>query len=336
MKKSELLTKVRFVARTQHKSYATEKAYVGWINRFVQFSKSLPKADRPEAKVRAFLESIAPHSAASTQNQALNAIAFLFNQVLEKPLGSFGDWAKAERPDRLPVWLTREEWARLRAHLSGTPAIMADICYGCGLRLMEVTRLRVKDVDLSAGVLMVRDGKGAKDRVTCLPHALRPVLQRRIEDLRDLWLRDQADKLPGVYLPEGLARKYPNAGREFPWQWVFPARSSSLDRRTGVRRRHHLCDNTLQKAVAKAVKAARLSKRVTTHSLRHSFATELLQNGVDVVRIQELLGHAKIETTSIYLHCVPKFAAAITSPLDFAAAEQATSGRKIVPMRAVM
>lgn len=321
------------VARTQHKSIRTERAYVGWIRRFIDCSRGLGRNVAPEMMVRAFLESIAPDCAASTQNQALNALAFLFNQVLEKPLGDFGDWAKARRPARLPVWLTREEWGRLRAQLNGTAALMADLSYGCGLRLMEVTRLRVKDVDLSGNVIVVRSGKGGKDRVTCLPQTARTQLQIRIEELRGLWMEDRAMNAAGVYLPEGLSRKYPNAGREFPWQWFFPARGFSVDPRTGVKRRHHVSENMLQKAVSRAALAARLTKRVTTHSLRHSFATELLQAGVDIVKIQELLGHAKIETTSIYLHCVPKFAAAVTSPLDLAQPVTQKGERKIVPMR---
>lgn len=332
MKRRELIGRVRAVCRTQHKSLSTERSYLGWINRFISFAKALDLGLPAEIKVRKFLEAIAPNSAASTQNQALNAIAFLFNQVLETPLGDFGDWAKAQRPQRLPVWLTREEWLALHRHLSGTPKIMAEFCYGSGLRLMEVVRLRVKDVDLSSRVILVREGKGKKDRVTCLPAALSVSLNNRLASLRQLWEEDQCAKIAGVQLPDTLEGKYPNAGKEWPWQWMFPSARLSRDPRSGIVRRHHLSENALQKAVTKAARLARLTKRVTTHALRHSFATELLQNGVDIVKIQDLLGHEQIETTSIYLHCIPKFACTVTSPLDLA--QQSETQPQIVPFRA--
>lgn len=329
MKRSELLERVRMVCRTQHKSLSTERAYCGWIDRFWDYAATLDKTLATETKVRRFLESIAPKCSASTQNQALNAIAFLFNQVLETPMGSFGAWARAQRLKRLPVWLTREEWQQLRAHLHGTPQLMAELCYGSGLRLKEVVRLRVKDVDLSQRIVLVRDGKGGKDRVTCLPKSLLVPLQNRLSKLRGLWEEDRRNKAPGVYLPDTLAAKYPRAGEEWPWQWLFPSSRLSSDPRSGVVRRHHLSDNALQKAVVKAVGEARLNKRATTHSLRHSFATELLASGVDLRRIQELLGHAHIETTAIYTHCVPQFVANITSPLDRAE----TEGARVIPFQ---
>ncbi len=314
MTKAELTLKVRTLCRTRHLSLRTEEAYTGHVARFFDFSRRC--RDKPAGeRARLWLEEMAPRVSASTQAQALNALGFLFNQVLETPV-VFGKWAQAQRPRHLPVWLTREEIAGLFAHLRGTPLLMAQLCYGSGLRLMECMRLRVKDVDLSQPVLVIRGGKGDKDRVTCLPVTLAEILRDRIARLRPLWHSDRTRRLPGVQLPDTLEAKYPKAGEEWPWQWLFPARQLSTDPRTGLVRRHHLHESTLQKSIKLAAQRAGLAKRVTVHTLRHSFATHLLESGCDIERVRELLGHTDIRTTAIYLHCLPQFAASVTSPLD--------------------
>ncbi len=322
MKLDELIHNCTQILRAEHYSYRTEECYLGWVRRFFKFSLScrdLPLQDR----VNKFLGDLAPNCAVATQLQALNALAFLCNRALDRPV-DFGEFAKAERPKRLPVWLSKDEVQRLLVQMKGTSLTMAATCYGSGLRLMECVRLRVKDVDFDSGLILVREGKGDKDRTTCLPENLADRLRARIDWLEELWRKDRAAGLPGVELPGTLVRKYPNAGKEFAWQWVFPGANPSTDPRSGIVRRHHVHPNTLQKAIKPAALAARIHKPVKVHTLRHSFATHLLEDRTDIRRIQMLLGHEDISTTEIYLHCVSGFAAGVRSPLD-------TLGGKVVP-----
>lgn len=323
--------------RLRHYSLRTEEAYLGWVRRFVRFCREHPGLTpalgpppgggeqawwHPRhlgaAEVRAFLESLAVEGnvSASTQNQALSALLFLYAHVLERGLGEVGELTPARRPKRLPVVLSRVEVASLLGALAGTHRLIGQVLYGCGLRLLEGLRLRVKDVDFGRGQITVRDGKGAKDRVTMLPEKLHEALHRQLEEARALHAQDLAAGLGAVWLPEALAVKYPNAAREWCWQWVFPARQISVDPRTGERRRHHVHENAVQKAVKIAVARARLGKPASCHTLRHSFATHLLENGYDIRTVQELLGHSEVTTTQIYTHVMQKPGLGVRSPLD--------------------
>jgi len=314
--KERLLEKARMVARTQHKSYRTEQTYLGWINRFWDFAETQRRELRTEEKIRRWLESMAQHVAVATQEQALNAMAFLFNQVLERPLGDFGDWAKARRPRRLPVVLTRDEMAALFAKLHGKALLMAEFTYGTGCRLFEFYEARIKDVDLQRRVFTIRDGKGGKDRVTCLPESLVPALTEHLCWAQEVWREDRENDLPGVFMPGGLDRKFPNAGKEWPWQWVFPSKSLSRDPVSGMVRRHHVHRSLLQKIIHAASARAKLGKHVKVHTLRHSFATHLLEAGYDIRTVQELLGHKDVTTTMIYTHVMNRPGIAVRSPLD--------------------
>ena len=316
MKKSEILSRVRTVCRTRHLSIHTERAYVAQAARFVEFCAARPELVEAEDRVRAWLEDLAPHVAAKTQAQALNAVVFLYRHALEKPLGELGDWSKAKIPRRLPVWLTVSETRRVLSLAEGTHALMLRLVYGCGLRLMEVVRLRVKDVDIESGLITIRGAKGDKDRTLPLPVSLVPDLGAHIQRVRFLWEGDAARGLPPIHLPNGLERKYPRAGHEWPWYWVFPGRNLSRDPRSGLVRRHHAHEDGLSKHLKSSVLRAGISKRVTMHVLRHSYATHQLERGVPIHRLKDLLGHADISTTEIYLHVLPRDLAAAGSPLD--------------------
>lgn len=314
MTKSETLKRVREVARVRRLSIHTEQSYAGWIARFCDHARKV--SGSREEKVRSFLEMLAPRSAEATQNQALNAIVYLYRDVLGEPLGDLGKWARAKRTARLPTWLSQEEMARMLDAMSGGTKLMAQVAYGSGLRIAELLHLRIKDVDWSAGLITVRGGKGDKDRVTCLPKSLAIPLEKHLVRVRALYDEDRATGSPPVWLPDLLERKFPNAGREWPWFWLWPGRELAKDPRSGVIRRHHVHEATLGKALRAAARRSGISKRVTAHTLRHSFATALLENGASITQVQELLGHASVETTQVYLHCVAKFAETITSPLD--------------------
>lgn len=316
MKKSEILARVQTVCRTRHLSLHTERAYMAQAARFVEFCAQRPALTGAEERVRAWLEDMAPHCAAKTQAQALNAVVFLFRYALEKPLGELGDWSKAKIPRRLPVWLTVSETRRVLDLAEGTHALMLRLTYGCGLRLMEVVRLRVKDIDLERGLVTIRGAKGDKDRVLPLPVSLVPQLGAHLQRVRALWEGDAARGLPPVHLPNGLERKYPSAGREWSWFWAFPGRNLSRDPRSGVTRRHHAHEDGLSKHLKATVRRAGIAKRVTMHVLRHSYATHQLERGVPIHRLKDLLGHNDISTTEIYLHVLPKDLAAAGSPLD--------------------
>lgn len=293
----------------------TEDCYAGWVARFCDHVRAC-SAESREERVRLFLEHLAPRSAASTQNQALNAIVFLYRDVIKEPLGDLGKWARAKRPKRLPTWLTHDEMLRVLDAMPPFTRLMAEVAYGSGLRIAELLALRVKDVDFDSRLVTVRGGKGDKDRVTCLPQTVAFKLRSHLERCRVLWEQDRERGAMPIHLPDGLERKFPNGGREWPWFWVWPAGNESCDPRTKAIRRHHIHEQTLGKALRTAARKAGLHKRVTAHTLRHSFATGLLTAGASITQVQELLGHTSVETTQVYLHCIPKFAQTITSPLD--------------------
>ena len=313
-----LLEQVRARMRLKHYSLRTEDAYLYWIRRYIR--AWLPRHPRElgGAAVEAFLTRLATRDnvAASTQNQALSALLFLYREVLGVDLPWMENVVRAKRPRRLPVVLTRAQVARLLERLAGREALMAGLLYGSGLRLMECVRLRVKDVGLERNELVVRDGKGGKDRVTVLPAALKEGLARQVAEVRVLHARDLACSLGRVHLPHALARKYPNAAAELAWQYMFPATRISVDPRDGVRRRHHIDEKILQKAVRRAALESGFDRPVTPHTLRHCFATHLLESGADIRTVQELLGHKDVATTQIYTHVLNRGALGVLSPLD--------------------
>jgi len=312
------LDTVRAAARLRHLSRRTEKAYVGWIRRYILFHGKRHPRDLGAPEVTAFLSFLAlkRHVSASTQNQALAALLFLYRDVLALELPWLDDVVRAKRPERLPVVLTRDEAAALLDALDGTPRLMAALLYGSGLRLLECAQLRIKDVDLERRELTVRHGKGDKDRVTLLPASLIEPLVHQIAFARAQHQRDLAAGAGHVELPTALAAKLPGASRAWQWQWVFPATRTYFHAPTGERRRHHLHESVLQRAVSLAVLRARLSKRATCHTLRHSFATHLLEDGYDIRTIQALLGHNDVSTTMIYTHVIQHRFANVRSPMD--------------------
>lgn len=313
-----LLDQVRGKIRLKHYSLRTEQAYSDWIRRFIRFHDKRHPREMGAAEVEAFLThlAVAGKVAASTQNQAKSALLFLYKEVLESELPWLDNVEQAKTPKRLPVVLTRSEVQALLTRVEGPHWLMASLLYGAGLRLMECLRLRVKDVDFTRKEILVRDGKGFKDRVTMLPAALVEPLRTHLERVRELHRRDISDGFGAVYLPYALERKYPNAAREWIWQYVFPSAKRSVDPRSGETRRHHVQDQALQRAIKQAVRDADLSKPATPHTLRHSFATHLLEGGYDIRTVQELLGHSDVSTTMIYTHVLNKGGHGVTSPLD--------------------
>lgn len=374
--KSKLLDQLREVCRVKHYSLRTEEAYSQWVRRYLRFHRArvggpLTPAlsseggegeksggewrwrhprDLGAADVVAFLNHLAnvESVAAATQNQALNAISFLYTQVLGLELGDLGEFLLANRRRRIPVVLSKEEVQRLLAALEGTYRLMGLVLYGTGVRLLELLRLRVKDIDFARNQIVVRGGKGDRDRVTVLPDRLRLELEQHLKRVRLLWEQDVREGFGEVYLPEGLARKYPKAAREWGWQWVFPSRSRSRDPRSlttktprapsmegqngghltldssphlmrrgePVMRRHHVQETGLQRAVKVGLKLSGITKRASCHALRHSFATHLLENGYDIRTVQDLLGHKNVATTQIYTHVMQKPGLGVRSPLD--------------------
>lgn len=314
----EVLDRVRERCRVRHYSVRTEQAYVAWIWRFMRANGGRHPRALGKAEVEAFLTRLATEGqvAASTQNQALAALLFLYREVLQVELPWMEDVVRAKAPRRVPVVLSREEVGRLLAMLDGQAWLQAALLYGAGLRLMECLRLRVKDVDFERQEIVVRGGKGDKDRRVPLPQRLREPLLQAIERVRLLHAQDNAAGLAGVWLPHALARKFPNADRELGWQYVFPAANPSTDPRSGLLRRHHVDEATLQRAVRNARLRAGIAKPATCHTLRHSFATHLLEAGHDIRTVQELLGHKDLSTTQIYTHVLGRGAGAVLSPLD--------------------
>jgi integron integrase len=308
------------IAEIRRRGYSirTEQAYVPWVNRFLTFCDHADPRDVGVTEVLAFLQHLAVtrQVAANTQNQARHALAFLYQHVLQQPLDNLDGLVRAKRPQRLPVVLTRVEVATLLAAMQGTHGLMAALLYGTGMRLMECIRLRVKDIDFAYHQIVVRDGKGQKDRVVPLPQRPVETLQHHLEQVKRLHQEDLQQGYGAVFLPDALARKYPQAPQEWAWQYVFPSARLSVDPRSGVIRRHHVHENGLQKAVTKAARQASLHKRVNPHTLRHSFATHLLEDGYDIRTVQELLGHADVSTTMIYTHVLNRGGKGVRSPLD--------------------
>lgn len=315
---ADLIEKMTTVIRQRNYSIRTESAYRSWVERFITFLGTR-KVDTAGAKeVTAYLQTLAVERnvAASTQNQALNALVFFFTQALEQPLGDLGIFSRAKRPKRLPIVLSREEVALLLNGMTGTHHLMASLLYGTGMRLMECLRLRAQDIDFQYQQILVRDGKGQKDRVTPLPRKLAQPLRSHLAKVQNMHGEDLQKGWGEVHLPNALAIKYPNAAKEWGWQYVFPSGRLSVDPRSGITRRHHLHENSLQKAIKQASGQVGLVKRVNCHALRHSFATHLLDSGYDIRTVQELLGHSDVSTTMIYTHVLNRGGHGVQSPLD--------------------
>lgn len=305
--------------RVRHYALRTEESYLHWVGRFLNWlaDGGVELAESGELEVRAFLEELAVGRgvAAATQNQAFSALLFFYGEVLKRPLGKV-DALRAKRTTRLPVVLSREEVRRLLGGLEGTMSLIGRLLYGTGMRMMEAIRLRVKDVDFDRHQVIVREGKGSKDRVVMLPETLREPLREHLERVRILFQEDRVAGLPGVWLPGAYGVKDPRAGERWEWQWVFPSKSIGKDPRSGVRRRHHVHDNGVGKALGVAVRRAGIAKKITAHTLRHSFATHLLEGGADIRTVQELLGHSDVSTTMIYTHVLNRPGMSVRSPLD--------------------
>ena len=313
-----LLRQVRNVLRTLHYSYRTEQQYIHWIRRYVRWSGMRHPRDLGSAELEAFLTHLAVdrHVSASTQNQALAALLFLYQKVLGMELPWLQDIVRARRPERLPTVLSRDEVRAVIGRLGGEYRLVASLLYGCGFRLRECLSLRIKDVDFEYRQVVIRDAKGARDRVTILPDSLVDPLRTHLVQVRERHGRAMSDGYGGVELPEALERKYPNAPYEWGWQYVFPAASPSRDPRSGAWRRHHLYPDTVQRHIRAAVRAAGIVRPASCHTFRHCFATHLLERGYDIRTVQELLGHRDVKTTQIYTHVMRKGANAVQSPLD--------------------
>ena len=313
------MNQVREVLRYYHYAYRTEQTYCHWILRYIRHFGGKTHPNRLGAQdVEQFLSHLATegHVSASTQRQALNALVFLYRDVLHKPLATTIATVRSKRPPRPPTVLTQAEARQLLTAMTGKHALMAGLLYGSGMRLLECVRLRIQDVDFGQHLIFVRGRKGGKDRTTILPRNLQGALQAHIAAVKALHHRDLEEGFGDVYVPEALARKYPKAGRTTGWQWVFPARKRSPDPRSGREMRHHVLESGLQKAVKRAVEQAGLDKKVGCHTLRHSFATHMLENGVNIRVLQELLGHADVKTTEIYTHVMARDVRQLQSPLD--------------------
>lgn len=309
---------VRENIRIRHYSLRTEKTYVGWIRRYISFCGRRHPRNLGTTEITTFLTHLAVDRkvSASTQNQALQALIFLYREVLQIELPDISEVVRASRPPRLPVVLTREEVQRVFSHLEGRSRLIVGLLYGSGLRLTEGLTLRVKDLDLEQRSITVRNGKGGKDRVTVLPDQLLPVLREHLRALNAWYLRERQVEAPGVSVPDALKRKYPGANTAWSWQWLFPSRSFCRDPYDGTTVRHHVHPKTVQRTVQKAVARAGISKPAGCHTFRHCFATHLLESGYDIRSVQELLGHADVKTTQIYTHVLNRGGNAIRSPLD--------------------
>ena len=317
-RRPRLLDSVRDALRTRHYSRRTVEAYVGWIRRYILFHDKRHPDEMGAGEVTEFLTNLAVKGrvSASTQNQALAALLFLHKEVLGQDIGWLKDVVRARRPRRLPVVLTRTEVKAILGYLHGTPRLMVLLLYGSGLRLMECVRLRVQDVDFETNQITVRSGKGGKDRVTVLPTVVKKELARHLERVRAQYEKDLTRGAGWVELPDAVARKYPNAGREWVWQWIFPATRTYVAAETGHHRRHHLHESVLQRAVKDAVLRAGIAKRVSCHTFRHGYATHLLEDGYDIRTVQKLLGHKNVQTTMVYTHVLTGGQTAVVSPVD--------------------
>jgi integron integrase len=314
----KLLDQVRDKIRVKHYSIRTETQYIHWIKRFILYHNKRHPREMGAKEVESFLTHLATAGgvSAATQNQALSALLFLYREILTVNLPWLDNVIRAKKPQRLPVVLSKSEVGKILARMDGTYALMAQLLYGTGMRLMECCRLRVKDVDFERREILIRDGKGAKDRVTMLPESLIQLLQQQLTKRRQLYEDDLAKGMAEVFLPDALARKYPNAASDWAWQYIFCSGSYSVDPRSGRERRHHIDEKLLQRAMKKAVAASGVQKLATPHTLRHSFATHLLEGGYDIRTVQELLGHSDVSTTMIYTHVLNKGGKGVISPLD--------------------
>ena len=314
----KLLDLVRQRIRYKHMSYRTEQAYCGWIKRYVIYHQMRHPRDMGRSEVESYLSHLVNvgRVAQSTHHQALSALLFLYKEVLNIELPWLDELDRPTKPKRLPVALTHHEVQGVFEHLSGIHLLMAKLMYGTGMRLMELLQLRIKDIDFELQEIVIRQGKGDKDRVTILPKSMQQELKLQIEQAKILFNEDRKYNKAGVYLPDAIEKKYPKANVSLSWFWVFPASNESTDPRTGVFRRHHIYHQGLQRAFKIAVQQAHITKFATLHTLRHSFATQILRNGYDIRTVQELLGHADVKTTMIYTHVLNRGGLGVQSPLD--------------------
>jgi integron integrase len=316
--KPKLLDQLREALRARHYSRRTEQTYCLWVKRFIFFHHVRHPGEMAEPEINAFLTHLAVKEkvSASTQNQALCALLFLYRNVLGCEIGDLGENIRARKPKRLPLVMTREEVKEVLAKMAGDKWLMASLMYGAGLRLMECLRLRVQDIDFARNEILVRDGKGAKDRLTMLPESLKGPIKDHLKKVKTIHERDLADGWGRVQMPRALDRKYPNAPREWRWQWVFPQEKRWKNTKTGEEGRHHIDESLVQKSVRDATTKAGLTKRATCHTFRHSFATHLLEGGYDIRTVQELLGHNDVKTTMIYTHVLNRGPTGVRSPVD--------------------
>jgi integron integrase len=316
--KPKLLDQLREAMKSRHYSHRTEETYCHWVKRFIFFHNVRHPAEMAEPEINAFLTHLAVKGkvSSSTQNQALSALLFLYRYVINRKIGDLGEVIRARKPKRLPVVMTHEEVKVVLSHLSGDKWLMASLMYGTGLRLMECLRLRVQDVDFGRSEITVRDGKGAKDRITMLPESLKQPLRSHLAEAKEVHEKDIKAGWGSVLMPDALDRKYPNAPKEWRWQWVFPQENRWKNIRTGKEGRHHIHETLVQRAVHEAVLKAGIVKHISCHTFRHSFATHLLEDGYDIRTIQELLGHKDVNTTMIYTHVLNKGGHGVRSPID--------------------
>lgn len=319
-KKNNLLTEMRDFMRRLHYSIHTENAYCEWVAKYIHFHKMQTRETlfiEPEKKVEDYLTYLAVQAkvAASTQNQAFNAIVFLYKRLLGQPLKNI-EAVRSHKKQNIPIVLTRKEVKQILSLLEGTSELIVKLLYGCGLRISEAVRLRVKDIDYGYKQITVKNGKGMKDRVTPFPETIAPLIQNHLERIKTIHTQDLATGYGTVYLPYALERKYPNAEKEWIWQYVFPSASLSIDPRSKITRRHHIDQSTVNKAIKQAIQRLDITKKVSAHTFRHSFATHLLQRGTDIRTIQSLLGHKDLETTMIYTHVLKQGGEGVKSPLD--------------------
>ena len=316
--KPKLLDQLREGLRARHYSRRTERTYCSWVKRFIFFHNVRHPAEMAEPEINAFLTHLAVKKkvSASTQNQALSALLFLYRHVIGREVGDLGEVIRARKATRLPVVMTREEVKAVLANMAGNKWLIASLMYGAGLRLMECLRLRVQDIDFVRNEIVVRDGKGAKDRITMLPKSLKSPLQDHLKMVKKVHEKDLSEGWGRVVLPDALERKYPNAPKEWRWQWVFAQQTRWKNTRSGEQGRHHIDASLIQKAVREAVRNAGLTKRASCHTFRHSFATHLLEGGSDIRTVQELMGHKNVQTTMVYTHVLNRGPGGVRSPID--------------------